>query len=472
MTFFYHPKNIPLIHFIGIGGIGMSGMAKILIQLGYKVQGSDLSYNHNIECLKDLGVNIFIGHDCANLQQATMVVYTSAVKPENPEYKMALELGLPLIPRGEMLAQLMRLKFGVAVGGTHGKTTTTSMLATIAVECGMDPTYLIGGIVPSLGGSARVGKSELLITESDESDGSFELLGPAIAIVTNIDDDHLDYHGHRDNLIASFESFLRRVPFYGLCILNLGNKQLAELYHRIQRPVLSFKLVHQLEEVSQIDYAALNTQFTEDGGMNFDLFYNGNFVQKMHINVPGLHNVENALAAITAGHHIGANFEQIAQALLQFQGVGRRVELLANKGTYQIIDDYAHHPTEIRAVIAALVESKKRKPIVFFELHRYSRTKSMWSEFLYSFTQVNKVYFLPIYSAQEEEIPGISARALMEDLNRLHPNIAEYLENYSEMKEVIAKIIGTQNEESLVVTLGAGSIGKKMREIIDELGLK
>lgn len=480
-------KNIQ-VHFIGVGGIGMSGLAEVLLQLGHKVSGSDLVENQNTLKLRRLGADIKIGHHAANIVGATVVVYSSAVKKDNPEFLEAKQKAIPLIRRAEMLAELMRLKYGIAVAGTHGKTTTTSFLATIFHEAEMDATHIIGGIVENLGGHARVGKGDILIAESDESDGSFLLLGPIMSVITNIDDDHLDYHKTKKRLIDSFLCFANKVPFYGCCALNIHDEELRKLRRRIKRPWVTFGILDdsvtslpsvatdKKSQPSNIkadcqevpNYQARKISY-ENGNTYYDLYFNGEMVSKIKILLPGRHNVLNSLGAIAISHQFGLTFDQVAKGVEKFRGVGRRLEMLYQGNGLEIIDDYAHHPTEIINTLQTLrILKREGKIIAVFEPHRYTRTKICWDKFLHCFNEVDELYILPIYAASEPPIDGINSSKLVNDINKIHPLMAHFADKFETIKEIIEKNLRS-NTEITVITLGAGSIGKNIRELVSNL---
>ncbi|MBF0311873.1 MAG: UDP-N-acetylmuramate--L-alanine ligase [Oligoflexia bacterium] len=452
------------VHFIGIGGIGMSGIAEILLRLNYSVSGSDLSVNQNILKLRELGAEIKLGHAAENVDHPTVVVYSSAVDlKNNPEVLEAKRKSIPLIKRAEMLSELMRLKYGIAIAGSHGKTTTTSFLATILFEAGMDATHIIGGIVENLGGHARVGQGDILVAEADESDGSFLLLGPIISVITNIDDDHLDFYKTKRNLVHSFLKFANRVPFYGHCILNIHDEEIKRIRNRIKRPWLTFGIEDQaLKEIP--NYQAKNVIYG-DGHTEYDLYFEGKKATEIKIFTSGVHNVLNSLGAIAVAHQLGLEFLVIASSLVKFKGVGRRLELLFKTGPLEIIDDYGHHPTEIANAIQTVRKVKaSAKIVVIFEPHRYTRTMLCWEKFLHCFNDADEVYVLPIYAASEKPLPGISSIKLVEDINKIHPQMAKYLPSFAEFPQVFSEHAILEN--TVFLSLGAGSIGKNMREFI------
>lgn len=446
-----------LIHFVGIGGIGMSGIAEILLQMGYRVSGSDISPSANTEKLEKLGAKIFIGHKPENVEDVSIIVFSSAIKEDNPEYMMAKVKNIPIMKRAEMLAELMRIKKGVAVAGTHGKTTTTSMLATIMQESDYSPTYIIGGIVNNLKGHANIGKGEYLVAEADESDGSFLLLNPLYSIITNIDDDHLDHYGSRENIFEAFKNFSNKVPFYGCCALNFEDPKNIEISKKIRKPYVSFGFESDIEK----DYEARDISIQLDK-TSFTLFHKGENIGEAYITLPGVHNVLNALGAIAIAHQMDIPFEKILRGIEKFEGVGRRFQKLFEEKDFEVIDDYGHHPTEIAKTIKALRDRVgDKKVIAFFEPHRFTRTRDCWDQFLHCFNYADKVYVGPIYSASESPIPGISSTRLVSDINKLHPGLCETLDTMEEMETIVNDI---SKSSVSVITLGAGSIGRKIRD--------
>lgn len=443
------------IHFIGIGGIGMSGIAEVLLSLGYKISGSDVAESPNVKKLRDLGIEVFIGHKTENVKDATVVVYSSAVVETNPEVIEAKAQSIPVIRRAEMLAEIMRLKYGLAVAGTHGKTTTTSFLATILEECKLDPTYIIGGIVKNLNGHAKVGKGEFLVVEADESDGSFLLLTPVMSVITNIDNDHMDHYKTEENLFHAFVEFANKVPFYGVVALNAHDEKLMLLKNEIKRPAVTFGIEVPADfQAQNIEYRHFET--------SFDLYYKAQMQTRFTINLPGRHNILNCLGATALAYHAGLSFEQIKNAVDKFRGVGRRFQLLFKENSFEVVDDYGHHPTEISSTLRIVKDTRADyKKIVIFEPHRYTRTRDCWTQFLHCFNDADELYLLPIYAASEQPIDGISTERLIEDINRMHPNFANKLNSINDLEKLIES---KKADKTIVVTLGAGSIGKAARK--------
>jgi UDP-N-acetylmuramate--alanine ligase len=449
------------IHFIGIGGIGMSGIAEVLLNLGYQVSGSDLRETEITSRLQSLGGKIFFGHKAEHIQGAEVVVTSSAVRPDNPEVLAAREALLPVIPRAEMLAELMRLKYGIAVAGAHGKTTTTSMVAHVLAHGGLDPTVVIGGRLNSWGTNARLGQGAFLVAEADESDGSFLHLSPSIAVVTNIDLEHLDFYQNLEHIQTTFLDFLRRLPFYGLAILCLDNPYLPSLIPKIKKRVRTYGLTAQAEiqarEVKQIGLSN-----------HYRLFLGGKELGEISFNLPGLHNVYNSLAAVAVGLELEIPFQRIQEAFTTLEGVQRRFQI---KGEFQgaiVLDDYGHHPTEIRATLNAVRESwPEKRIVVVFQPHRFSRTKALFEEFTTSFYQADILCLLPIYPAGEDPIEGIDSEKLFEGIKEKGHHGVRF---YPQRGEVISALQEFLREGDVLVTLGAGDVWKIGQEIVSTTG--
>lgn len=450
--------NTTRLHFIGIGGIGMSGIAEILLDLGYKVSGSDLNTSPVTDNLQKKGAVIYKGHAASQVEGVDIVVYSSAIDPKNPECQRAGELHIPMIRRAEMLAELMRLKFGIAVAGSHGKTTTTSLIATIFQEAKLDATHIIGGIVSNLGGNARKGEGKYLIAEADESDGSFLQLAPIMAAVTNIDDDHLDHYGTREKIVDAFVEFVNKLPFYGRAVMNANDPMSKAVRERVKRPLIWYGISESADYVaSQITYSATGT--------TFHLGHEGTYIGEFKTHMIGAHNVSNTLAAIAISHEAGIDWETIARGLLNFKGVGRRLEKIYEKNKFLVIDDYGHHPTEVAATIRALKSVDERKLTVVFEPHRFTRTQNFWKEFQECFTGADEVFITPIYAASESPIDGITSEKLVEEMKKKGIK-AHYLPKLDEMKGLLSERNG---HEGIFLTLGAGAISKKGRELVKGL---
>jgi UDP-N-acetylmuramate--alanine ligase len=437
------------IHFVGIGGIGMSGIAEVLLNLGFHVTGSDLKSSDTAKRLETLGAQIFYGHKVENVQDVHVVVTSSAVRSDNPEVVEAKRRLIPVIPRAEMLAELMRMKFSVAVAGSHGKTTTTSLVASVLRNAGLDPTCVIGGRLNSLGTNAKLGSSKYLVAEADESDGSFLLLYPTIAVVTNVDMEHLDHYKDIDEIKEAFVAFMNKVPFFGLVILCVDNQNLAGLIPSLKRSHMTYGLSEKAE---------LRAVKLKHNGFSssFHVLFKGNDLGEVHLATPGVHNVVNSLAAIAVGLELDIDFKHIREALGQFAGIGRRLEVKYDK-EIKLIDDYGHHPTEIRATLSAIRDMWKGRIIVAFQPHRYSRTKALLEEFVKSFIDADMLIVTEIYAASEEKIDGVSGSLLADRIrSEGHSNVL-----FAPTKEeIISMITRLVRPGDMVVTLGAGDITK------------
>lgn len=441
------------IHFIGIGGVGMSGIAEVLLNLGYKVSGSDAKPTELTKRLAAAGAKIFKGHAASNIKGAEVVVYSSAIKDDNPERAAAKKAGVSLVPRALMLAELARLKKTVTIAGSHGKTTTTSMVAMALRAAGADPTMIIGGQLKNIGSNARMGEGDYFVAEADESDGSFLFLTPLVAVVTNIDDDHMDYYKSMDRLKAAFVQHLHRIPFYGAAVLCADDPVLASLGGRIERPVIRYGL-------KGGDWRARNLKLGESGS-TFDLYHKDRKMAAMRLRVPGRHNVLNALGAVAAGHFLGFSVAQLARGLADFKGVGRRLERLGQAGGIDFIDDYGHHPTEIRATLEAVKKlhcapSKKhpkgRRLIVIFQPHRYSRTKLLQKAFGSALRGADRVFVAEIYAAGEKPIAGVSSKLIVDSAKRAGIASAPFTRAVDMVREL--------RPGDVVLSLGAGDVWK------------
>jgi UDP-N-acetylmuramate--alanine ligase len=454
---FFKPQHV---HFVGIGGIGMSGIAEVLLSLGYQVSGSDLKLSPITERLGKLGATIFLGHRAENIAGAKAVVVTSALDSANPEVAEARRLQTPVIPRGELLAELMRLKFGIAIAGSHGKTTTTSMVASILNAANLDPTVVVGGRVAGLQGSnARVGKSTILVVESDESDGSFLKLAPIIAVVTNIDREHLDHYASLEEIQAAFTDFVNKVPFYGAAVLCMEDENVQQIFPAIRRRTITYGRSAQVDlQIENVVLSATGSDFsiTRPGG-NFGTF---------HLDVPGLHNVLNATAAIGVALEMEVPAAQIEKGLAAFSGVDRRFSIRGVERGVTVIDDYGHHPTEVKATLAAARLSPYERTHVLFQPHRFSRTKHLIDEFGTAFHQADDLYLLDIYAASEQSIEGVSTQALLEKIRSYGHRSAHYVSN---MEEGVAEIARAARPGDLIITMGAGNISQAADKILEKL---
>ena len=457
---FLHVKNV---HFVGIGGIGMSGIAEVLRDLGFSVSGSDIRRSKNTERLERVGVRVFEGHDAANVGEAQVVVYSSAVKDDNPELTIARQRGIPVIPRAEMLAELMTLKpYAVAIAGTHGKTTTTSMVATLLNHAGIDPTAVVGGVVESLGSNARLGASEWFVTEADESDRSFLMLYPTIAVVTNIDKEHMESYKGMDDVVQCFTDFVNKIPFYGAAVICLDDPNVQLIIPHIRRRRVTYGMT------AQADISAHDISYNESFGSAFSVWRGNDVLGEIELPVPGKHNIYNALAATAVALELEIPFAKIAAAFAQFRNANRRFQFKGEVRGITVVDDYGHHPTEILATLgAAKYSAGDRRTVVVFQPHRYSRTHELMDEFALAFNNADVLFVLDIYAASEAPIEGITAEVLTENIRRYgHKNV-----RYIGALETAADIVcGELQEGDLVITLGAGSVTRLSDEILGKIG--
>jgi UDP-N-acetylmuramate--alanine ligase len=453
--------KIDRIHFVGIGGIGMSGIAEVLLNLGYKVSGSDLRASEITERLASLGGGIFLGHARENVVNADVVVISSAVANDNPEVLEAHERLIPVIPRAEMLAELMRMKYGIAVAGTHGKTTTTSMVATLLSKGGIDPTIVIGGRLNSIGTNARLGQGRFLVAEADESDGSFLLLSPTIAVVTNIDADHLDFYSGIEEIKDTFVEFINKVPFYGLAVLCLDNGNVTDILPRVKKRFTSYGLS------SQDDFRATEVRlcgFTT----SFVAHHKGVRLGRITCAMPGAHNVLNALAAIAVAMELDVPFETIREGFATFGGVGRRFQLKGEVNGVMIVDDYGHHPTEIRATLAAASGGWDRRLVVVFQPHRYTRTKELFEEFVKAFHDADVLILTDIYPAGEAPIEGVTAEGLAARIRRHGQRDVTWISDRELLCDHLERILLPGDT---LLTLGAGNVWQVGQSMLERLNL-
>lgn len=456
------------IHMIGIGGSGMSGIAEVLHNLGFDVSGSDLNDGEVVARLRGMDIDVMIGHQAKNINTADVIVISSAINQSNPELIAAKEQNKAILSRAEMLAELMRFKIGIAVAGTHGKTTTTSLTAAVLAAGKLDPTFVIGGLLNSAGSNAGLGTSEYLVAEADESDGSFQLLQPILAVVTNIDADHMQtFGGEFSQLKQAFENFLHHLPFYGVAVLCVDDENVAELAARLVRPTLTYGL----SENAMIRAVNINH---DKQNMLFDVTQNNKIIaQEVCINLPGLHNVQNALAAIAIGLELGIKIDLIKQGLNTFAGIGRRFNLSKNMnckdGLFTLVDDYAHHPTELTAAINACRGGWDKRLVVVFQPHRYSRTRDLFDEFTESLNQTDILVLTDVYAAGEEPISGYSSADLSRSIRARGKIDPIYIADIKNLSHDLNNII---QDEDLVLFVGAGSIGLITKEIIANKGLK
>jgi len=455
---FFKPQHL---HFVGIGGIGMSGIAEVLLNLGYRISGSDQKLSPITKRLETLGARIFEGHDAVNVDDAKAVVISSAVREENPEVREARRRQIPVIPRGELLAELMRLKYGIAVAGSHGKTTTTSMTATILSHAGLDPTVVVGGRVGKIGSNARVGKSDFLVVESDESDGSFLKLSPILAVITNIDHEHLDHYGTFEAVVDSFVDFANRVPFYGADILCLDNEVVQKILPRVSRRTITYGTSAQADLV--ITGVTPGTERHV-----FSLEFRGRDLGRFQLQVPGMHNVRDAAAAVAVALELEIAPETIRDGLASYEGVDRRFQKRGEAGGVTLIDDYGHHPTEIRATLETARACGYSRVLVLFQPHRYSRTSMLMDEFGTAFHQADGVFVVDIYAASEEPQPGVTSEALVARIREFGHRSVQYAGTLEQGMEAIAATAGPGD---LVLTLGAGSVaraGDQLLRLLEE----
>jgi UDP-N-acetylmuramate--alanine ligase len=445
--------KIRKIHFVGIGGIGMSGIAEVLLNLGFQVSGSDLKATPVTERLASLGAKVIEGHNAANVNDAQVVVVSSAVAPDNPEILEAHRRQIPVIPRAEMLAELMRLKFCIAVAGAHGKTTTTSMIAVMLAEAGLDPTAVIGGRLDVFGSSARLGKSDLMVVEADESDRSFLYLLPAIAVVTNIDREHLDHYRDLDEIASAFVSFMNKVPFYGAvvaCFDPPWRELMQRLLPQLRRRVLTYGLE------PGADVRGEGVELTPRGS-SFHTSLMGKDLGEFTVQVPGRHNVQNALAAIAVGLELEVSVSHLRASLAHYHGADRRFQIKAEIGGVTVVDDYGHHPAEIRATLEAARLRGPRRILAVFQPHRYTRTQFLMDDFAACFHGCERVYVLDIYPASEPPIPGITSERLVARMHELGFDRAVYAPKAA---EVIQEVLAEAQSGDLILTIGAGTVWK------------
>jgi UDP-N-acetylmuramate--alanine ligase len=452
--------KIEKIHFVGIGGIGMSGIAEVLLNLGYKVSGSDLRASDTTERLAALGGEIHIGHAAENLSNVDVVVTSTAVQEDNPEVIAAKAAMIPVIPRAEMLAELMRMKFGIAIAGTHGKTTTTSMVATILSHAGIDPTIVIGGKLNTLGSNAKLGQGKFLVAEADESDGSFLKLSPTIAVVTNIDADHLDFYSGIEEIKDTFVDFINKIPFYGMAVLCLDDRNVGEIIPRVKKRFVTYGLSSQADiRATHVKLSGFETSFIAH--------YKGYRMGEVAFRMPGAHNVLNALACIAVAMELDVPFEQIREGFATFGGVGRRFQVKGEVGDIMIVDDYGHHPVEIRATLAAAKNGwPDRRLVVAFQPHRYTRTKELFDAFVTCFYDADLLILTDIYAASEQPIPGVTAENLASEIRKHGQKDVSYVGDRTQLPEHLAALI---RPGDIVLTLGAGNIWQAGEDLLKVL---
>ena len=446
------------VHFVGIGGVGMSGLAEILRSLEFDVSGSDMKESSTTRRLQTLGVRVDLGHRYENISGVDVVVYSSAIRAENPEITEARALGIPVITRAEMLAELMRVKYGVAIAGSHGKTTTTSLVATVLRAAGLDPTVVVGGKMAALGSNARLGAGDLLVAEADESDGSFLRLTPTIAVVTNIDAEHLDHYGSHDKIKDAFVEFAARVPFYGLAVLCLDHPHVQDILPRVQRRHVTYGVS------PQSDYAARGIQFR---GLetSFNAYRRGEPLGGFTVRMPGAHNVLNCLATIAVADELEVPLDVTKQALSTFGGVARRFTVIGQSGGVTLVDDYGHHPAEVKATIEAAQRAfpgENHRIVVAFQPHRHTRTRDLFDDFTRAFNQADVLLVTDIYAAGEAPIPGTSAEKLVQAIREHGHHDASYIADKLDLPEALERIV---RPGDVVIALGAGDINAAVRTL-------
>jgi UDP-N-acetylmuramate--alanine ligase len=454
-------RNFQRIHLVGIGGIGMSGIAEVLLTLGYSVSGSDTKPSPITERLQNLGATIYDGHQASNVAEAHVVVTSSAIKSDNPEVDEAHKRKIPVIPRAEMLAELMRLKYGIAVAGAHGKTTTTSIVASVLAAAHLDPTFVIGGRVNQAGTTARLGKGEFFVVEADESDRSFLLLAPVVSVVTTIDREHLDQYASLEDIQACFTEFVNRVPFYGAAILCLDEPNVQAIIPSVKRPIITYGISKQADLViSEVKLEGL--------GSEFRLTYKGEDLGTFQLpHPPGIHNVRNAAAAAAVALYLNVPAELIREGLAKFAGVGRRFDVKGVVNGITVIDDYGHHPVEIRATLEAARACKFNRSLLLFQPHRYSRTQHLWDDFSRAFNLADVLVLTDIYAASEQPIPGVNSQALAGAIREAgHKNVFYF----ASMHEAIECLLSEARPGDAIFTIGAGNVSRASNELMVLLG--
>jgi len=454
-------RNFQRIHLVGIGGIGMSGIAEVLLTLGYSVSGSDMKPSPITERLQNLGATIYEGHKAANVEGAHVVVVSSAVKSDNAEVVEAHKRKIPVIPRAEMLAELMRLKYGIAVAGAHGKTTTTSMVASVLTAAHLDPTFVVGGRVNQAGTTARLGKGEYFVVEADESDRSFLYYAPVVAVVTTIDREHLDQYSSLAEIQSVFVEFVNRIPFYGAAILCLDEPNVQAIIPSVKRPIITYGTSTQADLViSDVTMEGLGSQFR--------LTYKGDDLGMFHlIHPPGIHNVRNAAAAAAVALYLNVPSDLIREGLEKFTGVGRRFDIKGVVADVTVIDDYGHHPAEIRATLDAARGCKFNRLLVLFQPHRYTRTRHLWDDFAKAFNQADILVLTDIYAASEASIPGITSEALAAAIREAGHKNVHY---FRTMQEGIEFLLKNAKPADAILTIGAGNVSRASNEFMVLLG--
>ncbi|MFO7578531.1 MAG: UDP-N-acetylmuramate--L-alanine ligase [Pelovirga sp.] len=451
--------RIRKIHFVGIGGIGMSGIAELLLNQGYRVSGSDLRESETTRRLASLGGEVVIGHRAENLDEVDVVVTSTAVKADNPEVTEAHRLHIAVIPRAEMLAELMRMKYGIAIAGTHGKTTTTSMMSVVLQHAGIDPTAVIGGKLDAFGSNAKLGRGKFLVAEADESDGSFMLLTPTIAVVTNIDLDHLDYYSGIDQIKQIFVDFINKVPFYGRAVLCLDDRNVQAILPEVKKRFTTYGFS------SQADFYATDVR-QRQGRTSFMACYQGQELGRIAFGMPGRHNVLNALAVLAVAHELEIPFAAVVGGFRHFGGLQRRFQIRHEVNDIMVIDDYGHHPVEIRATLAAAKGGWGKRVLAIFQPHRYSRTEALFSEFLTAFYDADVLVVTAVYAAGEDPLPGASGDALAAGIIDHGHKAVSYC---ATLEEAADAIVSQARPGDMVITLGAGNVNQACQMVADRL---
>ena len=452
-------RKVKRIHFVGIGGIGMSGIAEVLLNLGYKISGSDVVSSETTRRLRNMGAQVAIGHAPDNIGNADVVVTSTAVKADNPEVLEAHRKNVPVIPRAEMLAELLKMKFSIAVSGSHGKTSTTSMLSAILAQGGLDPTMVIGGKLASIGSNARLGDGDIIVAEADESDGSFLKLSPVIAAITNIDREHLDYYPGIEEIKTAFLTFANIVPFYGCTVICIDDENVRSIASSIKRRVITYGID------DPADYRASDIQLLETKTV-YRLSYRGEDLGEIKLTVPGLFNVYNSLAAIAIGRELGLDADTIREGLAAFTGVQRRLELKGQAGGITVVDDYGHHPTEIMATLSAARQRWKGRLIVVFQPHRFTRTRALFDEFSRSFQDADVLIVNDIYPASEEPIAGINSAALWAAIKENGHPCVEYI---AQKQKTVDYLMSQARPGDTIITLGAGGVYKTGEAFLERM---
>jgi UDP-N-acetylmuramate--alanine ligase len=451
--------RIRSIHFVGIGGVGMSGIAEVLVDLDFRITGSDIKENDHTRYLAGKGATILLGHRPENVEGADVVVYSSAVKPDNPELVEARARAIPVIPRAEMLGELMRLKHGIAIAGSHGKTTTTSLVSTVLREAGLDPTVVIGGRLNALGSGAASGAGDLLVAEADESDGSFLRLAPTLAVITNIDPEHLDHYGDLEAVKTAFVDFANRVPFYGLVALCIDHPNVQAILPRLDKRIVTYGFA------AQADYRARNAK-TRGLAVRFEVMRRGEPLGEFEVRMPGMHNVLNALATIAVADELQVPHDVVRKALSEFGGVQRRFTIVGEHEGVTVVDDYGHHPAEVEATLEAAVEAYGRRLVVAFQPHRYTRTRDCFDELTRAFNRADVVFLTDVYPAGEKRIEGADSARLVEAMRAHGHRDVTYV---PKLADLVPALSARLRPGDVVITLGAGDITRVGRELLEAM---